>query len=92
LSGDTFDWKLEKAEELQRERGISFEEIVALIEDGRAVARIPHLNQVDYPRQEVFVVDVDGYLWAVPADRRRGGWTLRTAFPSRLLMKRYGRR
>jgi len=92
VSGEIFDWDPQKAAKLLRERGVTFEELAALIEAGRYVARIEHPRQDRYPGQIIFAVVIDSYLWAVPADPKNGGWTLRTAFPSRALKRLFGDR
>ena len=44
------------------------------------------------PNQQVLVMKIDGYFWAVPFVLEEDGQTLflKTAYPSRKLHKRYG--
>jgi hypothetical protein len=50
---------------LLRERGISFEQIVALIEDGKLIRVLEHPNKKRYPSQLLYEVDVAGYVYVV---------------------------
>ena len=61
-----FDWDPEKNEELKKERGISFEEIALLLGSGRLWKVSRHWNEEKYPRQRVFLIPVDDYIYAVP--------------------------
>ena len=54
---------------LVRERGISFEQIIALIEGSKLIQVLEHQNAERYPNQLLYEVDVDGYVHVVPAVR-----------------------
>ncbi len=56
-----FSWNPEKNEQLRRERGITFEEIVFHIERGEVLDLLEHPNQKRYPGQRVFIVEVEEY-------------------------------
>lgn len=51
-----FCWELEKNGRLQRERGISFEQMVVAVEDGGLLDIRAHPNRAKYPSQPVLVV------------------------------------
>lgn len=61
-----FSWSHEKNEQLVRERGISFEEVVFHIERGDVLDVLEHPNDERYPEQRLFVVAVDDYAYLVP--------------------------
>ena len=84
-----FDWDPEKNEQLKKERGISFEEIALLLGAGHLWAVSKHWNEQKYLNQRVFLVPIEGYIYAVPFVRDRDGFFLKTAFPSRKLTKQY---
>ena len=84
-----FDWDPEKNEQLKRERGISFEEIVLLLGTGQLWAVSKHWKREKYPHQRVFLIPIDGYIYAVPFVRDKDAYFLKTAFPSRKLTKQY---
>lgn len=84
-----FDWDPEKNEQIKQERGISFEEIALLLGAGHVWAVSKHWNTKKYPNQRVFLVPVDGYIYAVPFVEDKECIFLKTAFPSRKLTKRY---
>ena len=82
-----FYWKPEKNLWLQSERGVSFEEIEAAISSGALKAI---LENESHPSQVVLAVEINGDIWAVPAEEKKGLLILWTAFPSRKLRKIYG--
>jgi len=66
-----------------RERGISFEQIIALIESGNLVRVLEHHDRERYPNQLLYEVDVDGYSYIVPVVREHWTLFLKTIYPSR---------
>ena len=82
-------WSEEKNRELQQRRGISFDRIAALYEKEEFEAIVKHETR---PSQQILVMRIDGYTWAVPFVIDEDGQTLflKTAYPSRKLHKRYG--
>ena len=79
-----FDWNLEKNQQLIEQRGISFERVVSVIEQGGVVDVLDHPNQQRYRGQRVYVVDIDGYLHLVPfVTSADGSRFLKTIIPSR---------
>lgn len=84
-----FDFDPEKDAKLRRERGIGFEEIIALIEAGKLLRVLEHENQARYPKQWLYEVDVDGYVYVVPVVRDGGTLFLKTIFPSRKATRRH---
>ena len=71
------------------ERGISFEQIIALIESSKLVQVLEHPNVERYPNQLLYEVDVDGYVHVVPVIREGRILFLKTIYPCR---KATGRR
>ncbi len=78
-----FSFCQEKNKKLQNERGISFEEIIALIEARKILNIFIHPNQEKYPGQKIYALDIDGYVWLVPFIVNKNEIFLKTAFPSR---------
>jgi hypothetical protein len=68
---------------LIRERGISFERIIALIGEGNLMQVLAHPNGERYPNQLLYEVDVDGYVFVVPVVKEGRTLFLKTIFPSR---------
>ena len=68
---------------LIRERGIGFEQIIALIEGSKLVQVLEHRNREKYPNQLLYEVDVNGYVHVVPAVREGRILFLKTIYPSR---------
>jgi uncharacterized DUF497 family protein len=78
-----FTWSAEKNQQLQRDRGISFEEIVAAIEADGLLDELVHPNQMRYPRQRLLVVALSGYAYVVPCVVQEDGYFLKTIYASR---------
>ena len=81
-------WNEDKSAKLKAERGISFDEIAALILEKK------YLDVVKHPKrsgQWMFVMPIDGYVHVVPfVLDSDGNVVLKTAFPSRKFHKRLG--
>lgn len=85
-----YDFSSEKNQQLIAERGLSFEDIIVAINDGRLLDIIEHSNQKKYPGQWMYVVNLDNYIHLVPFVRKSEQEVfLKTIFPSRKLTKQY---
>ena len=88
-----FDWSTEKNQRLIEQRGVSFEIVVAAIEQGGLMDVLEHPNQDRYPGQMIYVVDIDAYVYLVPYVLQADGTRfLKTLIPSRKATRDYGRR
>jgi hypothetical protein len=79
----------EKSERLKKERGIDFEDVIALIALGRIVRFKENPNKEIYPHQYMYEIDVDGYIYIVPFVLDGTVGFLKTIYPSRLATKRH---
>ncbi|MBI2891250.1 MAG: BrnT family toxin [Nitrospirae bacterium] len=77
---------------LKKERGVSFEEIILLIDEGHLLDVVEHPNKARYPGQRIYVVDVGGYVHLVPFVREGNRITLKTVYPSRKATREYKER
>ena len=84
-----FEFNYEKNNKLLKERGIGFEQIIALIERDYVLDTIPHKNQDQYPSQRVYVIDVDNYCYLVPHVIDGKEIFLKTIIPSRKATRDY---
>ena len=84
-----FDWGSEKNEQLRRDRGISFEEILFHIEKGDLLDILEHPNQSKYAGQRIFVVRVNDYVHLVPFVEDENEVFMKTIIPSRKATKQY---
>ena len=86
-----FDWDNDKNDFLRKQRNVSFEEIVLFISEGGIVDIIEYPNKEKYPRQKVYLVEKENYIYAVPfiKDETNGVYFLKTIFPSRKYTKKY---
>ena len=78
-----FRWSPEKNEHLQLDRGISFENMVVVIESGGLLDILAHPNLAKYLNQKMLVVASDGYAYLVPFVEEDDHFFLKTVIPSR---------
>ena len=64
--GVVFHWTTEKNQQLIEQRGVSFESVVSAIEQGGLLDVLEHPNQDRYPGQNIYVVEILGYVHLVP--------------------------
>ena len=84
-----FRWPADKNEQLKSARGLSFEQIVVEIESGGLLDVVIHRNLKKYPRQQVFVVACEGYIYLVPFVEEDDYYFLKTIIPSRKATREY---
>ena len=84
-----FDWDIQKDEQLKQERDISFEDILVAIDGENLLDIIEHPNKKRYPRQKLFVVNVNDYAYLVPFAEDEKKYFLKTIFPSRKMTQKY---
>ena len=78
-----FRWAIGKNGLLERERGVSFEEVTVAVEAGALLDIVAQPNPAKYPRQKVMVVEVAGYAYLVPFVEEDDHFFLKTIIPSR---------
>jgi hypothetical protein len=84
-----FNWNKAKNEELKKERGISFEIVVFLIEKGMILDDYVHPNQAKYPGQKIYEILVKDYVFLVPYIETNGEIFLKTIIPSRKAKRKH---
>jgi uncharacterized DUF497 family protein len=85
-----FTYSPEKNLKLIQERNISFEEIIAAIDNDQIVDIIEHPNQEKYGTQKIYVINVKNYVYLVPfVENEEEGIFLKTIIPSRKAKKKY---
>ncbi len=87
----TYNWNDEKNEILKKNRGISFEEIVLCISEGKVVKVLKHPNKEKYNNQKIYLIDYRDYIYVVPFVENETGKEifLKTIYPSREYTKKY---
>jgi uncharacterized DUF497 family protein len=84
-----FNWNLEKNAKLIKDRGISFERIVIMLNRQDFLDIVKHPNQEKYPGQSMFILEIDGYCYLVPFIENENEVFLKTIIPSRKATKKY---
>src|ERR1700733_8992313 len=87
-----FAYDPEKAAKLKLERGIDFDQVVALISGHEFIAIRQHHNPDRYHRQFVCEVEINDYVYLVPLVVRGKEVFLKTFYPSRKATKKRGKR
>ena len=87
-----FNWNEKKNEHLKHERGVSFEQIVFLIENECVLDVLEHPNKKKYMDQRVYIINIENYAYAVPIEDKGEERFLKTIFPSRKYTQMYLRR
>ncbi len=75
-------WNEDKNRWLKQNRRILFEEIVFSIENNGLLDIYGHANTERYPRQSLFVVQADDYVYIVPFDEEDDYYFLKTIIPN----------
>ncbi len=78
-----FKWSAEKNVWLRTQRSISFEDVVVALATGNLLATRRHHNTDRYAHQEIYFVDVKGYVYMVPFVREKQWIFLKTVIPTR---------
>lgn len=78
-----FDWNPEKNELLKKMRHMSFERIVIAVEEGKIRDILVNPNNDRYKNQKFIIIEIDNYIWVVPAIIEGSNCFFKTAFPSR---------
>jgi uncharacterized DUF497 family protein len=84
-----YEFSPEKNALLIEKRGMSFEEVISVLEAQGPLDVIRHPNQEKYPGQRMFIVEIDHYAYVVPFSKQDNRFFLKTIFPSRRATKKY---
>jgi uncharacterized DUF497 family protein len=85
-----YEYSEEKNQQLIREREISFEEVIAAIDNDQLLCVTDHPNKQKYPNQKMYVVELNEYVYLVPfVEKGEHAVFLKTIFPSRKAKKLY---
>jgi len=76
-------WNLQKSEELEKTRGVSFKEIIS---EGKIVIVVDHPIRLN---QKIILFLFKRYIWVVPFVEERDYYFLKTMYPSRKLTRIY---
>jgi uncharacterized DUF497 family protein len=86
---NSYRWDNEKNEQLKKQRGIGFEQIVMHVDRGDMIEIVDHPNSVKYPHQKMLVVNIKDYIYLVPFVQNDNEMFLKTIIPSRKATNKY---
>ena len=85
-----YEYSDSKNQLLINERHISFEEIVAALNNKQLLDIVEQPNKSKHPNQRAYVVQIHNYVYLVPFVKKdKQTVFLKTIFPSRKAKKRY---
>ncbi len=84
-----FNWNPDKNQQLIRDRGVSFEDVIYYLLQGDILDDMKHPNPEKYPNQRVFVLSIDDYIHLVPYVEDSEEIFLKTIIPSRKATREY---
>jgi uncharacterized DUF497 family protein len=61
-----FDFNQQKNDQLFKERGISFQNVIETISEKGILLHFEHPNKKQYPNQKVLVVNINEYAYCIP--------------------------
>ena len=82
----SYEFSLEKNEELIRERGVSFPNIIEAINNRKILLNIKHPKHELYPNQWMYIIEYKNYTYSVPYVLDGDNCFLKTIFPNRKYM------
>lgn len=84
-----FHFSEEKNRKLKSERGINFDDVINILEQGLELDIIDHHNQNRYCGQKILIIEKDNYVYAVPFLKDEWNVFFKTIYPSRKLHKKF---
>jgi uncharacterized DUF497 family protein len=84
-----FNWDSAKNNLLKNTRNISFEEIVNAINEGKLVDAIDNPQKEKYKGQVYLMVEINNYIYVVPAAISQEDVFLKTIYPGRKYTEKY---
>jgi len=81
-------WNPEKNEQLRKERGVCFEDVVYHMQAGDILDTFDHPSQ-RYSTQQIHAIAIEGYVYLVPFIETDDEVFLKTIIPSRKATKKY---
>jgi uncharacterized DUF497 family protein len=85
----TITWDPDKNQQLQRERDVSFDDVLLALMTDQVLADIPHPRPERYPGQRLLIVRIDNEAYVVPYVTSEESFFLKTIFPSRKARREY---
>lgn len=86
-----YEWNTNKNSILKEERGVCFEDVVIAIKNNALLDVIEHPNPAQYPKQKIYIVELNAYVYMVPFIRKDDSIFLKTIIPSRKMNRLYKR-
>lgn len=86
--GYIYNFDPEKNNKLIEYRGVSFEEVISILENKGPIETIQHYNN-KYIHQKIYVIEIKNYVYLVPFVEDNNKIFLKTIFPHRKMTRKY---
>ena len=83
-----YNFDPEKNKKLIKFRGISFEEIIFILETKGPLDTVDHHNN-KYAHQKIYIIEIKNYIYFVPFVKEKNKIFLKTIFPHRKATRKY---
>lgn len=84
-----FRFDSKKSKRLKIERGVDFDDIVDALKKEKLIKVIDHPNKKRYPKQRIFLVEINKYIYAAPFVEENDYVFLKTIYKSHKYTKKY---
>lgn len=85
-----YEFSADKNQQLIKERHISFEDVIVALGNDKLLDTMAHPNKAKYPNQEIYVIEINGYVCLVPFVKKdKHTVFLKTIIPNRKFTKKY---
>ena len=85
-----YRWNEKKNEELKKHRGVSFDEVIEVLDSDTILDVSQHPNENKYPNQFLMYIKFKGYVYIVPfVYENKSSIFLKTIYKSRKAKKRF---
>lgn len=84
-----FQFDRDKDAKLREERGVSFEQVISILQENKMLDILEHPNKKKYSHQKVYVVELNNYIYLVPFVKNGNVIFLKTIIPNRKATRIY---
>lgn len=74
---------------MRKHRGISFEDVIAVLHTERVLDTLDNPNKKRYGNQYMYIIILNEYVYSVPFVEDEGKIFLKTIYPTRKYKKKY---
>lgn len=84
-----FRFNIKKSKWLKTERNIDFNDIIDALKKERLIKVIDHPNKKRYPKQRIFLIEINKYVYVTPFVEENDHIFLKTIYKSHKYTRKY---